>query len=86
MGGEAKQDLTLMKESEHIQLHQDLNDHLVKYKNEAGDHMRPQSNNSGTRIQQNFTLQQRKQAMRDFYKGPGAKYKNAAKDFFKLHP
>ena len=34
MGGEEKQELTSMKESEHKELHKDLNDHLVKYKNE----------------------------------------------------
>jgi hypothetical protein len=86
MGGEVKQDKTLMKESEHINLHKDLNDHLVKYKNQAGDHMRPQSNNPGRKIQRIFSPEERQRAMKDFYNGPGAKYKQAASDYFKQHP
>ena len=42
MGGDPKQDLIIMPESEHIDLHRELNNHLKKYKDKAGSHMRPQ--------------------------------------------
>lgn len=34
----------------------------------------------------NFTREERLNALADFYKGPGAKYPKAAEDFFKQHP
>ena len=86
MGGDANQKLTRMSESEHKALHKDLNEHLVKYKNEAGQHLRPQRGNSGGQIQTNFSKQERNQAMKDFYTGSGAKYKQAASDYAKQHP
>jgi len=86
MEGDAKQDLTPMTKSDHKALHEDLNNHLKDVKDAKGNHMRPQRGNSGARIQRNFTRAQRIQAMKDFYRGPGAKYTNAAKDFFKQHP
>ena len=45
-------------------------------------HMRPQRGNSGADIRENFTLEERRKALAEFYKGPGAKYKEVAKDFF----
>ncbi len=48
--------------------------------------MRPQSNNSGLDIIQNFSKSERIGAMQDFYSGPGAKYSDAAKGFFDQHP
>ena len=86
MGGEANQELTAMEKGEHKALHKDLNNHLKEVKDGKGNHMRPQKGNSGKQIQKNFSRQQRIQAMKDFYKGPGAKYTNAAKDFFKQRP
>ena len=44
--------------------------------------MRPQRGNSGETIRNNFTEKERLQALAEFYKGPGAKYKEVAKDFF----
>lgn len=85
MGGDKDQELTKMYESDHKALHKDLNNHLVKYKDEAGNHMRPQRGNSGIDIQRNFSPEERIKAMKDFYNGPGSKYKQAAKDFFKQH-
>ncbi len=86
MEGNSKQELTPMEKGEHQQLHKDLNEHLKDIKDNKGNHMRPQRGNPGRVIQRNFTRQQRIQAMKDFYKGPGAKYTQAAKDFFKQHP
>ena len=86
MGGEKKQGLTEMEKGEHKQLHKDLNEHLKGIKDSRGNHMRPQKGNSGATIRKNFTREQRIQAMKDFYKGPGANYAPAAKDFFKQHP
>jgi RHS repeat-associated protein len=85
-GGEKKQETTTMKESEHRNLHDDLNKFLVKFRNNAGKHMRPQRGNSGRIIRRNFTRKQLLKVISDFYKGPGSKYTNAAIDFFKQHP
>ncbi|HET7118657.1 MAG TPA: hypothetical protein VFI29_19330, partial [Hanamia sp.] len=92
--GEADQQTTEMSKSEHRELHKDLNEHLDNYKNTKGDTykngkvktMRPGPGNSGKRISQNFSRGERIQAMKDFYKGSGAKYTKAASDFFKQHP
>jgi RHS repeat-associated protein len=86
MEGDVKQDLTPLKQSEHKQLHRDMNEHLKDYKDNAGNHMAPQKGNPGSAIRQNFTRQERLKALGDFYKGPGAKYQTAARDFFKQHP
>ena len=48
--------------------------------------MRPQRGNSGADIWDNFTREERLQALAEFYKGPGAKYGDVAEDFFKQHP
>ena len=86
MGGAKKQKLTTLDEQTHRELHKDLNDFLVKKtkKNALGKdvHMRPQRGNSGETIRKNFTEKERLQALEEFYKGPGAKYKEVAKDFF----
>ena len=86
MGGEENQALTKMEKGEHQELHKDLNKYLKDVKDGKGNHMRPQRGNPGSRIRQNFSRQQRVNAMKIFYKGSGAKYTNAAKDFFKQHP
>jgi len=66
--------------------HKDMNDFLKNKTDDFGSHMRPQRGNSGQKIRQNFTRQERLGALRDFYNGSGAKYSDAAKDFFKQHP
>jgi hypothetical protein len=48
--------------------------------------MKPGRGNSRQRIQTNFSRQERLKAMGDFYKQTGAKYGDAAKDFFSQHP
>jgi len=48
--------------------------------------MRPQKGNSGQKIRQNFSREERLKALKEFYRGPGAKYEEAAKDFFERHP
>ena len=48
--------------------------------------MRPQRGNSRYDIWDNFTREERLQALAEFYKGPGAKYGDVAEDFFKQHP
>lgn len=52
----------------------------------VGNHMRPQRGNSGAKIIKNFGREQCVAALCEFYRGPGAKYEGAAKDFFKQHP
>jgi hypothetical protein len=48
--------------------------------------MAPRRGNSGEQIRDNFTRDQRLEAMADFYKQFGNKYPTAANDFFSLHP
>lgn len=86
MGGEKKQGLTTMSTSQHKQLHRDMNNFLRTKTNAQGQHMRPQSNNSGARIRQRFTRQERLRALAEFYTKYGNKYPKAARDFFKQHP
>ena len=86
MGGDPKQKLTNIPEEQHIQLHRDLNDFLVNQTDEFGNHMRPQRGNSGAKIRENFTLDQRRDAMADFHRQNESKYPDAAKDFFDQHP
>lgn len=89
MGGKKNQKLTSLDEVDHRQLHKDMNDFLVgKTKVIDGDivHMRPQRGNSGAKIQDNFTRQERLDALAEFYEGSGAKYKDVVEDFFKQHP
>lgn len=86
LGGAPNQTLTRLFEETHKNLHRDLNNFLRKIVDGFGNHMRPQRGNSGQVIRQNFARQQRLEALRDFYRGLGAKYKEAASDFFKQHP
>ncbi|WP_221450560.1 hypothetical protein [Pseudoteredinibacter isoporae] len=51
-----------------------------------GSNMRPSSNSIGFDIQENFTRDECLGALCDFYKGPGAEFKDTADDFFKQHP
>lgn len=86
LGGAKKQPLTDLSKAEHDALHKDLNDFLRNEVDEFGNHMRAQPKNSGQVIQQNFTREERLDALRRFYSGPGAKYEAAATDFFMQHP
>jgi hypothetical protein len=83
LGGDPNQPLTKMPADQHKQLHKDMNDYMYNQRNADGYHMRPQRGNSGDVIKGNFTSEQKEKALKGFYKGPGAKYKSAAKDFFK---
>ncbi len=86
LGGARAQSLTRLSEEAHKSLHRDLNSFLRTRVDEFGNHMRPQRGNSGQVIRQNFSKRERLDAMRDFYRGPGAKYSGAARDFFSQHP
>jgi RHS repeat-associated protein len=86
LGGARNQSLTRLAEETHKNLHRDMNDFLRTRMDELGNHMRPQRGNSGQVIRQNFSRQERLEALRDFYRGPGAKYTDAAHDFFSQHP
>lgn len=81
LGGKPKQELTPMLNSNHQALHKDMNDFLFT-KKKNGRHMRPQRGNSGSRIRNHFSKNEIINALTEFYKGPGAKYKEAARDFF----
>lgn len=71
-----------MKASDHIQLHRDMNDFLFEQQNDFGDHMRPQSNNSGFDIRENFTRPQRVEALKSFYDSYKWTYSSARYDFY----
>jgi hypothetical protein len=86
MGGARRQPLTRMSEEMHKELHQDLRNFLRDRTNAAGKHMRPQPGNDGRAIRKNFSDDERRQAMADFYRQYGDKYLDAARDFFAQHP
>ena len=86
MGGDPKQPLTDIPVPDHQALHKDLNDFLHGKTDAAGNHMRPQRGNSAADIQQDFTRQERLDAIAEFYKKFRATYPDAARDFFKQHP
>ena len=90
MGGNHTQKTTPMLKDAHRgagdSLHSDLNAFLRGKTDGAGNHMRPQRGNSGNNIQNNFTLEERRAAMAEFYKQFGNKYPDAARDFFGQHP
>ena len=83
LGGDPGQQLTRMPASDHKQLHKDMNDFMRQQTDANGNHMRLQRGNSGKDIRRNFKTQEMEGALKRFYSGPGAKYKNAAMDFFK---
>lgn len=86
MGGDAKQPLTDVSVPGHKQLHRDMNDFLRNKTDSVGNHMRPQRGNSGARIRDNFTRQERLDALAEFYKQFRDNYPDSAVDFFKQHP
>lgn len=86
MGGRKNQKLTEMPVEQHRELHKDLNEFLRQKADETGNHMRPQRGNSGERIRGNFSSDELRNAMADFYRKHRSKYKEAAKDFFEQYP
>ncbi|WP_301280960.1 RHS repeat domain-containing protein, partial [Bacteroides thetaiotaomicron] len=89
MGGAPKQTLTALVDTDHVQLHIDLNLYLDTKTKVVGKEtvsMRPKRGNSGAVIQTNFTRQERLEALAEFYTINRAKYPDAAADFFAQHP
>ena len=83
MGGDPKQRLTPMSTSRHKELHKNMYDYLRQHTDDNGNHMRPQSNNSGARIQRYFTRQQRFDALKGFYDNYPIKYWDARRGFYR---
>jgi RHS repeat-associated protein len=83
MGGDRSQKRTDLKASTHRRLHKEMNDFLHKQKDAYMNHMRPQSNNSGSDIQQNFTRQQRLNSLQQFYDKNKWIYPRSRYDFYK---
>jgi hypothetical protein len=86
MGGARNQPLTRMSALEHQELHSELNRFLRGQTDAFGRSMSPSRSNPGQFIRSNFSRSARLGAMRDFYRGPGARFSRAAADFFKQHP
>ncbi len=86
IGGENKQNLTPVLDSDHTTMHKSMNDFLRAKTDKYGNHMRPQRGNSGKNIRNNFTRANLLQAMSQFYKQPEFFNTKAAIDFFKQHP
>jgi hypothetical protein len=86
MGGARNQPLTTMLRSEHVELHRELNRFLETKTDGEGHTMRYSCINKGDDIQENFTTDERLQALAEFYRGPGARFTQAAADFFAQHP
>ncbi|WP_314942988.1 RHS repeat-associated core domain-containing protein [Porphyromonas endodontalis] len=89
MGGDSKQSLTDIKTEDHIDLHRDMNAYLetkTKVVNGETVSMRPKRGNSGRIIRQNFTRQERLDALAEFYTKNKKKYPQASADFFAQHP
>ena len=86
LGFPRNQELTPLVRHVHEQLHRDLNAFLRDQVNATGQHMRPQSNNSGRDIRANTSQQERFNAMREFYNRYGHLYPTAARDFFRQFP
>ena len=90
MGGARNQRTTPLPMGTHRgpgrSLHNELNQFLGGRTDAAGNNMRPQRGNPGARIRENFTRQERLNALADFYKQFGDRYPDAARDFFNQHP
>jgi len=85
LGGGAQR-LTALPKSLHQQLHRDLNTFLSRYKDSFGNTMSHSSINSGARIQANFSIKERLQALADFYSQFRNTYPTASDDFFRQLP
>jgi hypothetical protein len=62
-----------------------MNDFLGKRQDSVGNDMRPRPGNSGADIRENFSRQERLDALADFYRQNREKYLEAARDFFDQH-
>ena len=82
LGGSDKQKLVPLSEREHINLHKDLRTFLQKYYSQ----MEPKKGQSGTVIQSQTSLNQRKNAIAQFYLVNYEQYKDAADQFFADNP
>ena len=58
-------------------------DYLRQHTDDNGNHMRPQSNNSGARIRNNFIRSQRFDALKGFYDNYPIKYWDARRGFYR---
>jgi hypothetical protein len=83
MGGDPKQKLTDLPAEQHKSLHKKLNEHLENYTDEFGNSMRPKKGNSGEKIRKNFSREERKKAMQEFYNKNKKEFPEAAKDYAK---
>ncbi len=86
MGGKKKQPLTDLPRKDHQKLHKEMNDHLRKQTDAAGNHMRPQRGNPGKLIRRTFSRSERLKALADFYRANKSLFPQAVRDFFKQHP
>ncbi|HET7539731.1 MAG TPA: hypothetical protein VFK05_07660, partial [Polyangiaceae bacterium] len=86
LGGDENQPLTEMCQEEHEELHRRLNEFLQNERDGLGNNMRPTRANPGRDIRENFSREERLDALRRFYEGPGKDFSNAARDFFLQHP
>jgi RHS repeat-associated protein len=77
LGGLRNQKLTQMGIDAHKALHKEMNAFLKEYG------MAPSRSNPGRFIRRDYSPLQIQKALTDFYKGTGAKYVDAAEDFFK---
>jgi hypothetical protein len=77
LGGLKNQKLTKMSADLHKALHKELNAFLRRYG------MTPSKSNPGRLIRENHSGSKIQKVLTDFYNGPGAKFKEAATDFFK---
>jgi hypothetical protein len=69
-----------------LRLARDMNIFMRQQTDEAGNHMRPQRNNSGRDIRERFPRESLLDALKRFYQQNRDKYPDAARDFFKQHP
>ncbi len=88
MGGDPNQPLVNMDPADHQFLHSILNTflHRSKYTDEYGNSMSPSQFNKGLDIQQNFSSQERQQAMADFYNKYGNLFPEARDGYFSQFP
>ena len=86
LGGARSQALTTMPVSEHRALHAAMQDFMQTQTDGLGNDLRHRCNNSGRDILRNFGRSRVLDALADFYRGPGAQWADAARDFFAQRP
>ena len=82
-GGDPNQQLTRERQSTHQKLHSDMNDFLYKQRDAYGNHMRPQSNNSGEDIRNIFGRSQLRNSLKLFYDNNKWTYPRSRYDFYR---